>query len=622
MMPPHVLVIEVASMRQQIIGPISSRNEPRTGAISVAAIRFPRSLLLGFLLTLLFARVGYPDQVKLKIIAINDFHGYLQSPGNFQADPKFPEVPAGGIDVLAGYVEYLKAQNPYHVVVSAGDLIGASPLVSGLYHDEGTIETMNRLGLEISAVGNHEFDKGRQELQRMQSGGCSTADKNTCKGAEVGTPVPFEGARFEFLAANVFDEATGKTIFPAYAFKTYQGVRVAFIGLTLEGTPGIVRPGGVAGLRFAGEARTVNALVRQLQAQGIQCFVVLIHQGGQQTTEGTADINGCQGGLEGSPIKSIVNKLDDAVDLVISAHTHAAYACQIANSAGRKIPVTSAGSNGLLLTDIDVTIDMTTKKIKGVTAQNMVVDRNNAKIKADAGVKAIVDRYAALAGPIASHVVGSITADITRNTLDASEESALGQLIADAQLEATRNSGAVVAFTNSGGIRGDLAYSSGDAGTGERKVTYGELFTIQPFQENLVTMTLTGAQLKALLEEQFKGCALDFPAGISAPRRDSVLQVSEGFTYTWNPAGAACNKIDASSIKVNGVTIDPRRKYRVTTSSYLAEGGDRKYEFTHGTERVDGAQDVDAFAAYFAKHHSISPSRLDRIKISPQPNPD
>ena len=584
--------------------------------------RFPRCFLLSLLLAVLFGRAGYADQLKLKIIAINDFHGYLQSPGHFQADPKSPDVPAGGIDVLAGYVEYLKAQNPYHVVVSAGDLIGASPLVSALYHDEGTIETMNRLGLEISAVGNHEFDKGRQELQRMQSGGCFTGEQNTCKGAQVGTPVPFEGAKFQYLAANVFDEATGKTIFPAYVIKTYNGTRVAFIGLTLEGTPVIVRPGGVAGLRFAGEARTINALVRQLQAQGIQCFVVLIHQGGQQTTKGTADINGCEGGLEGSPIKSIVNEIDNAVDLVISAHTHAAYVCQIANTAGRKIPVTSAASFGRLVTDIDVTIDTTMKKVRGVTAQNIVVDRNNVKIKADAGIKAIVDGYAALTAPIASHVVGSITADITRSTLDASGESALGQLITDAQLEATRNSGAVVAFTNSGGIRGDLTYSSGAAGTGDREVTYGELFTIQPFQEDLVTMTLTGAQLKTLLEEQFKGCALDFPPGISASRRDTILQVSESFTYAWNSAGATCNKVVANSIKVNGVTIDPTRKYRVTVSSYLAEGGDRLYEFTHGTDRADGAQDVDALAAYFAKHHSISPSRLDRIKISPQPNPD
>jgi 5'-nucleotidase len=571
------------------------------------------------LLAVLLGRAGYADQVKLKIIAINDFHGYLQSPGHFQADPKSADVPAGGIDVLAGYVEYLKAQNPYHVVVSAGDLIGASPMVSGLYHDEGTIEAMNRLGLEISAVGNHEFDKGRQELLRMQSGGCFTGDKNTCKGAEVGTAVPFSGAKFQYLAANVFDEASGKTIFPAYVIKTYNSVPVAFIGLTLEGTPLTVRPGGVAGLRFANEASTINALVRQLRAQGIQSFVVLIHQGGWQEVKGTVDINGCEGALQETPIGAIVNQLDDAVELVISGHTHQAYVCQIPNSAGRKIPVTSAASFGRLLTDIDVTVDTATKKVTGVTARNIVIDRSNTKITVDAGIKGLVDRYAALAAPISSRVVGSVTADITRAP---GRESPLGHLIADAQLEATRDSGAVVAFTNSVGIRADLAYSSGAADAGERKVTYGELFNVQPFQNNLVTMTLTGAQLQTLLEEQFKGCALGFPVGISPPQSNQILQVSEGFTYAWNPAGATCNKVDAASIKVNGVTIDLTRKYRVTVSSYLAEGGDRLFEFTRGTERVDGAKDVDALAAYFAKHHSISPSRLDRIKTSPQPSPD
>ncbi len=612
----------VFMQRQRMIRPVSGENRARARACRGAGLHLPRRVLLSFLLAFLFARTASADKFTLKIIAINDFHGNLQSPGNFRADSQSPSEPAGGIDVLAGYVEYQKARNPYHVVVSAGDLIGASPLVSALFHDEGTIETMNRLGLEINAVGNHEFDEGRQELLRMQTGGCSTLDENTCKGAQVGTPVPFEGAQFEFLAANVFDEATDKTIFPAYAIRTYKGVRVAFIGLTLRGTPTMVRPSGVAGLRFADEASTINALVRQLREQGIQSFIVLIHQGGRQTTKGTVDINGCEGGLEDSPIKAIVKQLDDAVDLVISGHTHAAYVCQIANSAGRKIPVTSAASYGRLVTDIDVSIDTTTKKVVGATARNIVVDRTNPKITPDARIKGIVDQYAALTAPLANRVVGSITADISSRG-EAGGESALGDLIADAQLEATRDSGgAAVAFMNRGGIRGDLEYSSGAAGAGGGKVTYGELFGIQPFGNSLVTMTLTGAQLKTLLEEQFKGCTLDFPAGNTAGRSaDQILQVSDGFTYTWNPGGAACNKVDATSLKLNGAAIVPTGKYRVTVNSFLADGGDQLYEFTLGTERVGGAQDIDALADYFARHHSISPGQLNRIKITSQPKP-
>ena len=215
--------------------------------------------------SLLLLTSARADDFKLKIIAFNDFHGNLQSPGRFRANAQSPNVPVGGIDFLAGYVERLKGENPYNVVVSAGDLAGASPLVSALFHDEDTIEAMNRLGLEINAVGNHEFDKGKQELLRLQNGGCSTQDQNTCQGAATGTPVPFEGAKFQYLAANVVDTSTGKTILPAYAIKTYNGVKIAFIGLTLKDTPSLVVPAGVAGLKFMDEAGAINAVVRQLR---------------------------------------------------------------------------------------------------------------------------------------------------------------------------------------------------------------------------------------------------------------------------------------------------------------------------------------------------------------------
>jgi 5'-nucleotidase len=560
------------------------------------------------------------DDFKLKIIALNDFHGNLQSPGKFRANAKSPEVAAGGVDFLAGYIEHLKSQNPYNVVVSAGDLIGASPLVSALFHDEDTIETINRLGLEFSAVGNHEFDKGKQELLRIQYGGCSTQDQNTCQGAVAGTRVPFEGAQFKYLAANVFDTSTGKTLFPAYAVKTYNGIKVAFIGLTLKETPTIVTPSGVAGLRFTDEAGTINAIVRQLRKLGIESVVVLIHQGGQQTTKGTPDINACEGGLNGSAIQSIVNNLDNAVDLVISAHTHAAYICQIPNRAGRKIFVTSAASYGRLLTEIDVTIDKKTKGVTGVTAQNIVVDQTDATITPDATLKSIVDKYAALAAPVANRKVGTVAADITR-TPSSAGESSLGDLIADSQLEATSpfdSGGAVVAFMNRGGIRTDLPFASLTAGVENGNVTYGELFSVQPFGNSLVTMSLTGTQIKMLLEEQFKGCALDSPTGDhSAPSDDRLLQVSEGFTYTWSPAGAQCNKVDSSSIKINNVVVTPSAKYRVTVNSFLADGGDQFYVLRKGTGRLGGSQDLDAMTAYFAKHGSAAPAQPHRISVKP-----
>jgi 5'-nucleotidase len=606
-------------MRQRIIiGTVCGDNCLTARSARGPRIRALRWLLLSALLTFPFVGTGYADELTLRIIAINDFHGNLLSPGKFRADAKSPELPAGGVDVLAGYVTYLKKQAPNSVVVSAGDLIGASPLVSALFHDEGTIETMNLLGLEISAVGNHEFDKGSKELLRLQKGGCSTVDQSTCEGAKVGTPVPFRGAKFQYLAANVLDQRTSKPILPAYTIKTYSGVPVAFIGLTLQGTAAIVTPSGVAGLRFADEASTINEVVRELRTQGVESFVVLIHQGGQQTTKGTVDINSCEGGLDGSPIKTIVGQLDDAVDLVVSGHTHAAYICRIPNRSGREIPVTSAASYGRLITNIDLTIDNATKRVTGVTARNLVVDRSDASIVADSAINTIADRYATLTAPIANRVVGAVTADIT-TAPNETGESALGDLIADAQLEATHESGgAVVALMNAGGIRALLPYSSGIANVPDGKVTYGELFTTQPFGNSLVTMTLTGAQLKTLLEEQFRGCALGFPSRASSGRAsDQILQISDGFSYTWDPTGTPCSKVDANSIKIGGVTVVPKKNYRVTVNSFLADGGNQFFELERGTERVGGPQDLDALSGFIAKHASISPSLLVRIKSRP-----
>src|ERR1035437_6061078 len=284
-----------------------------------------RCVAYAIVLSLVVPTVARAENFRLKIIALNDFHGNLQSPGKFRANPQSPEVDAGGVDFLAGYVANLKSQNPDNVVISAGDVTGGGPAILALFHDEDTIETMNRLGLEINGVGNHEFDHGMRELLRLQHGGCSTVDANTCKGKVAGTPVPFEGAKFKYLAANVFYTSTGKTIFPAYAVKTYHGVKVAFIGVTLKDTPAIVAASGVAGLRFADEAITINATVRQLRRQGIESFVVLIHEGGYQAVKGSRDINACAGDMNGYPIRPIVSQLDDAVDLVMSAHTHEAY---------------------------------------------------------------------------------------------------------------------------------------------------------------------------------------------------------------------------------------------------------------------------------------------------------
>lgn len=522
--------------------------------------------------------------VNVQILAVNDFHGNLEPVSG--SGGRVGTINAGGAEYLATHIANLRALNPNTVVVSAGDLIGASPLLSALFHDEPTIEAFNQIGLDFNAVGNHEFDEGWAELVRMQEGGCHPVD-----GCQDGDD--FAGADFQFLAANVVREDNGKTIFPAYKMRSFAGAKIAFIGMTLEGTPDIVTPSGVAGLDFLDEAETVNALVPELKAKGIETIVVLIHEGGVQAAP--APYNGCVG-ISG-PIVDIVNNLDDEVDVVISGHTHQPYNCVIDG----KI-VTSAFSFGRLVTKVDLTIDRATGEVVTMAAENKIVTRDAA----DAGITALINKYKTLSAPLANRIVGTISADITR-AANAAGESALGDVIADAQFEATNDPGfgdAVVAFMNPGGIRADLVYSqiSGSELPGE--VTYAEMFTVQPFGNSLVTMTLTGAQIERVLEEQFAGCTLGSAR---------ILQVSAGFTYTWNSAGLACEKVDPATIMINGVTVDPLASYRVTVNSFLADGGDSFPTLKLGTNRLGGDVDTDALEKYLTAFAPVSPGPQNRI---------
>ncbi len=551
----------------------------------------------------------------MRVIAFNDFHGNIDGANlNFTSpqDDIPPRTPAGGVDYMAGLVRQLKAGAPNNVVVSAGDLIGASPLNSALFHDELTIETMNRLGLEFNAVGNHEFDEGREELLRMQNGGCHPVDANSCQGNSVGTPYPFEGAKFDFLAANVTETVSGKTLFPAYRVKNFNGNRVAFIGMRLESTPTIVTPSGISGLVFKDEADTANQLIGSLKRRGINAVVVLLHEGGLAP----GSINGCEG--VSGPIVDIVKRLDDAVDLVISGHTHQAYNCTLTNSKGRAIPVTSAGSFSRIMTSIDLTLDTRSKDIIAVSAVNKLVDRENVLQATDpiepvAEISAIVTNYNAIAAPIASRVIGSITADIT-TVRNAAGESALGDVIADSHLAATapaNRGGAVIAFMNTGGIRANLTYAGSTAGEGDGKVTYGEAFTVQPFGNSLAVKTLTGQQLYDLLNQQWAVGQFDDGG--------RTLQISKGFTYqhtfmpSMSPLGR--NYVCDGSLILNGAAIDKSANYRVAMNSFLASGGDNFSVFSLGTDQLGGDVDLDALEAYFqASPDAVAPGRQDRIQ--------
>jgi len=521
--------------------------------------------------------------VELRILAINDFHGNLRPPpgGIRITDPddkaKKISVPAGGAEYMATLVKQLREGHANTIFVAAGDLIGASPLLSGLFHDEPTIESLSMMGLAVASVGNHEFDEGKDELLRMQNGGCHPVDK--CQG-----PHPFEGAKFHYLAASTIDTASGRTVFPPYEVQNFEGVPVAFIGLTLKGTAGIISPSAAAGLEFRDEAASVNALIPELKARGVEAIVVLIHEGGWPT----GDYNECPG-ISG-PIVDIVKKLDPAVDVVISGHTHQAYVCEIDHRL-----VTSGDKYGTLVTAIDLKLDRTTRDVISAKADNVIVRNTLAK---DAGQTALLAAYDKVAAPLADRRAGTITATLSRLP-NAAGESVLGDIIADAQFAATRSEkdgGAVVAFTNPGGIRTDVVRQ------GDGSVSYADLFASQPFRNQLVTLTLTGDQIKTMLEQQW----LD-------PNRPRVLQVSQGFSYAFDNDKPFGERVISERMMLNGAHISSEQNYRVTVNAFLAQGGDGFAALKAGKDAQFGAYDSDALFAYFQAKGEIAPTTMDRI---------
>jgi len=539
-----------------------------------------------------------PPPVELQLLALNDFHGQLEPPsGSSSRLPGYAvDVPFGGVEYLATQVRQLEAASKKQntLTVAAGDLIGASPLLSAAFHDEPTIDALNRIGLDYTSVGNHEFDEGPAELLRIQNGGCHPEDG--CADPQL----PYQGADFQYLSANAFVTETDQPLLPPYAIHKVQGVKVGFIGMTLEGTPSIVTPSGVAGLEFTDEAATANRYAAELQAQGVEAIVVLLHEGGSQT--GATDVNGCTG-MTG-PITQIVPQMTDAIDVVVTGHTHQAYNCEID---GRL--VTSASSAGRLVTDIDLSLDRRTGDVLDAVANNVPVSRNVPK---DPAQSELIARYRELLGPIAGEVVGNAAAAIrhtsARETVFGSVlgESPLGNLIADAQLAATRDLGSVAAFMNPGGVRADL-----EAG----EITYEEAFTVQPFGNYLSTIVLTDAQLQCVLEQQFALSTVLQPAGI---------------TYTVDANGTSaprtdpCNgtRVADETVAIGGVPIatDGVPSYRITVNNFLADGGDGFTTLAQGTERDDVESPEDDLAAFIDYLTATAPTpapATDRITVRP-----
>ncbi|HEY6693334.1 MAG TPA: bifunctional metallophosphatase/5'-nucleotidase [Solirubrobacteraceae bacterium] len=580
------------------------------------------------------AAAAKPSQeTHVQLLAINDLHGHLapNTPGTIQigcCNPVFNSsgvqtgwtqktVPAGGIAYLAAHIKALRATNPNTITVGAGDMIGASPLVSALFHDEPTIEALNGMGLDVTGVGNHEFDEGVDELLRMRYGnqqggdGCHPVD-----GCQDGTP--FGGSIFEYLAANVFYKGTNQTILPPYEVHKVGNTKIAFIGLTFEGTPTVVTPSAVEGLEFRPEISTVNGLVNQLRnSQGVKAFVVLLHQGGTQRPPAPpaspatqpngdeyTDVNRCVN-FSGPEMEQIAAGLDPRVSVIISAHTHQPYICTMAGKL-----VTSAASFGRLVTDVDLTIDTRSKAITTATASNRIVTQN---VTPDPAAQAILDKYTALSAPLANRVIGSITADIrsardTPSGQNAAGEQPMGDVIADAMLEATKPTdfgGAVAAFMNSGGVRAGLLFNQISGGEQPGQVTYGEAFTVQPFGNTLVVKTCTGQQIYDVLNQQFNN-----PSAGS----NRIMLPSANVHYQWTTVDGP-HVVDGTVSFDGGTTvINKAASYRVVVNNFMADGGDNYTVFRSCTEPLGGDVDLDAFARYLGAHSPLAPPALTRIE--------
>jgi len=512
---------------------------------------------------------------NIQILGFNDFHGALAPPSG--ATGRIGNVDAGGAEFFAAHLARLKAENPNTIVVSAGDNVGASPLLSSMFHDEPTVEALSAAGLQISTVGNHEFDEGWAELRRLQNGGCHPVD-----GCQDKTP--FAGARFEYLSANVVVDPGPQTLFPATTVKVVDGVRVGFIGLALYGTPKIVMAGLTQGLTFRPEVEAGNEAAAALVAQGVKTIVVMIHEGGRP---GTADVNGCD--VTGA-IVDIANRLSPDIDVIVSGHTHRSYVCTF----GTKL-VTSAESNGNLITDIDLRIDRASGEVVSKRARNVIVTRD---IDKSATMTGLIEHYRPFYTGLAQRKVGSITVSFLKAPT-AAGESALGELITDAMLEQTSapaSGGAQVALWNNGGIRADLIGDPPVAPGSPATVTFRQAFEVLPFGNRVEVRTVTGATLVAMLGT-------------------GVFQVSRGLSFTYDATRPRGQRVDAATVMLEGRVIDPAARLRVATSDFIWNGGDAVA--VESTDRVDVGLDIDLFVAYLEKHSPVAPPQQNRIVRKP-----
>jgi len=619
------LVLAAVAIGVVLGAPLASPNKAAAGPIISGARTLSDQVAVSF------AAVPPGHETSdVHILAFNDLHGTLDPAGQ----NLYGQFAGGAAYLAKAVLDKQAAYGANQATVFAGDNIGASPLASGLFHDEPIQIVTNLMHTDFGSVGNHEFDEGSGELLRMQNGGCHPTDGCQAapyKLADGSTTNTYPGADFQYLSANVIVDASGQPLFPAYGIKQFASddgkhkFRVGFIGEVLQSTPTIVTPTGVAGLTFQDEADAANRAVADLADQGVKVPVLVIHQGGFQS--GTAALNGCAGNLAGSDIAAIADRLDPAIKVIVSAHTHAEYRCTYTSNGVTRL-ITSASSFGRVLSDLTLTIDNKNDKLISVSANNILI-RNATNVPgpgvvrvpdpslADPTVQGVVNQYVTQSAPLANRVIGRIQGDLTR-TASPFGESTLGDVIADSQYEATHPpalGGAALAFMNPGGIRQDMRrtdISPGGEAIGE--VTYGEAFTVQPFGNSLVTKTMTGDMIRRLLQQQFQGC------GGTAPAAGRFLQISATFKYEQVPVGTsvACDQ-RIGKMWVNGIEVLPTDSFRVTMNNFLATGGDGFTVFNEGTSALGGAVDLDALVAYFGSKEpaGVAVPALNRIVAKP-----
>ncbi len=510
-------------------------------------------------------------RVRVRILALNDFQGTLDPPTGSQATLYGP--PTGGVSYLATHLAAARQAQPNTVVVSAGDLFGASASLSRIFHDEPTVEAMALVGLDLAGLGNHEFDRGLPELRRMAQGGCHLSD-----GCQDGTG--YQGASFSFLSTNVWDPARGQTLFAPYAVRSFDGVRVAFLATAPPWTPTIVGTADLGGLEFRDDVTSINATVTELRAQGIEAFVVLAHMGGS----GGGGPDECP--APSAELATFLTGLDPAVDIVLGGHSHEAYSCRMG-----ALVATSAGSRGQLFTDLGLTLDRASGDVVQVTVANRLVTRD---VPPAAAVEALLARYRDLSTPLLRGVVGRITASLTREPSPGGDCN-LGSVVADGMLAATRGAGAEVAIIHKASLRSDLSYLRNGAEIEDGQLTLLETMTVLPFEDSLITLDLSGDELVATLDQQGYSVA--------------------GLEYTWDAALPAGARIELESFLIGGVPVVLARRYRVTVNDYLLRG-EGYAAFVAGRHAEVGVGDAEAFVSYLGAHSPVTPPppRITRRK--------